>query len=365
MQIDKYDADTAALIRSCLEQQKKLDPKVLKTLAQLKKTAARKKDDALLGFTYFYYANVHYLMELNYENFRTYLVKAISHLQKADEPALLGRAYNFIGVDACNMGSYDVAYHYFMMALHVAESSRSLEYLKGVVNANVGMLYMRLGNDQMARQLMRISIKQTVADRDDIFFYHNLISCHYLDGVLSLRLNDIAGAERADRAIAKIEKEPIDPGVTGAQIVIHVLRAELAHTKGNRAEFAHHTNLLVDSLHSMRLIFDFMEDISIFTRFLLDKKELPYVRRILDKISNDVYNSDSAQMKKIVTDLEIDYYEATDDRELSYRFLQKQHALEKERAVERNGVYLFSIGLIDLMGDSKKETSSKRRTRKS
>ncbi|MBR0164796.1 MAG: hypothetical protein IJQ12_09000 [Lachnospiraceae bacterium] len=361
MNIDRYDSQTATLIRTCLEQQKTLDPKVLKTLAQLKKTATRKKDDALLGFTYFYYANVHYLMELNYDNFRTYLVKAISHLQKANEPALLGRAYNFIGVDACNMGSYDVAYHYFMMALHVAETNRTLEYLKGVINANIGMLYMRLGNDQMARQIIRMSIKQTVIDKDDIFYYHNLISCHYLDGVLSLRLGDVKGAERADQAIAKIEKEPIDPGVTGAQIVIHVLRAELAHTLGDRSLFAHHTNLLVESLHSIRLIFDFMEDISIFTRFLLDKKELPYVRRILDKISNDVYNSDSAQMKKIVTDIEIDYYTAAEDKEQTFRFLQKKHTLEKERAVERNGVYLFSIGLIDLMGESKKETTSKRR----
>ena len=350
MDINTYDEKTAALIRTCLEQQRTRNPKAIASLESLKKIAEKTKDNSLLGFACFYLANTHYRMNLNYHHFRSYLVKGISCLQQTDDYSLLARSYNYVGIDASNNGCYDVAYHYFMMSQRIVEPMND-PYLESIISVNLGQLYARLGNDHLARQTIRLSIQQAEKSVDDLYYLHNLISCHCLDGMLSIRLKDYKSAHKTDDIIRELMETTDDESLMGSQLLVLILRTELALVDNDRPLFDERFAEIMRFLETSDAVFDFIEDVLQFCMFLIEQNELPSVRRILDSIDDDTMRSGSIQMMFNVTEVEIACYDTLKDEEHLNFFLRRQHDLEKRRQSEQNRIYFMSISLIDSMYD--------------
>ena len=350
----RYDAETTKLIETCMELQKKRDPKALASLEALRKIAEKKNDSALCGFAYFYLANTHYRLELNHHHFRSYLVKAIGFLQESNEKDLLARAYNYVGLDASNNGCYDVSYHYFMTAQRLVEELDDA-YIKGIVLTNLGQLYARLGNTHLARQTIRLSLQLAEGREDDLYYFHNLISAHYLDGVFSIRLSDYDGARKADTAIRVLEAMKPADALMGAQIVIHFLRAEIALIDNDRDLFEANVSSVLDTFGTGGWVFDFIEDITMFCTFLIEQNELAVARQLLDRIGPAAEQSGNLQMMLMVTEVEIAYHELVKDERMLFRHLRHRHDLERRRQSEVNRIYFLSIGLIDSMDEIMRE----------
>ena len=225
MDINKYDEKTKSLIELCLEQQRTRDPKALSSLEALKKVAEKAKDNELLGFACFYIANTHYRMNLNNHHFRSYLVKGISCLQQTDDYALLARSYNYVGIDACNNGCFDVAYHYFMMAQRILDPLDE-PYMKSIVAVNLGQLYARLGNFHLARQTIRLAIQLAGTPADDFYYDYNFVGCCCMDGFLSIQLKDYKSAKASDETIRLVEERVPEGTLMGMHVMMFILRAE-------------------------------------------------------------------------------------------------------------------------------------------
>ena len=360
MDIGSYDAKTASLIQKTLDQQKEMEPGIFRTITRLKKTARETQDDALMGFALYQQADACYAMEVDYAKFRKCLGESIVYLRQAEDPELLMRAYNLVGIDATNNGSLDVAYYYFMMALRTG-SNLNNNYLNGIVNANIGQVYSKLGNPREARKYVRLSNRQQRrGDRNDIYFYHNLINGYFMEAMLDIELGETALVKELNKKIEQLEAESGGKGIASAQIPVSFMRTQMAMLRGDKQLFRQRIDETIEMMKDAHQLFDFMEEITQFCFFLLDNKEAWSVRRILDLITDRIKGSGIVQMQRLVSLIELAYYEKIGDEEQINRALRKQHELTMEQEKERNRIYLYSIDLISTMDEMRKEQARMR-----
>ena len=361
MDLQSYDAKTASLIQKTQEQLREIDSGIFRTIARLKKIAQETGDDKLLGFALFHQAYACYSLEMGSAKFRRYLGKAIAHLRNAEDTELLMRAYNFVGIDASNNGSYDVAFYYYMTALHTGEHLDS-DYLKGILNGNIGYIYKKLGNPKLARKYMRLSNRlQEKGDAGDMYYYHNLITGYYTEAMLDIELGEAHLVEKLNAKIEKLEKQSGGRGLVSVQIPVMFMRTQMAHMRGDRQLFKKRVNDTIAMLGDNRMLFDFMEEIVDFCRFLLKNNEAWPVRQILDMITDRVQKSGIVHMMCQVSDIELRYYETIGDEEQITRHLRRERELAAEQEKEKNRIYLYSIDLIATMDDMRKEQQRMRR----
>lgn len=355
MDMSLYDAKTASLIQKVLSQQKEMDPGVFRSIARLKRIAKEADDAALLGFAYYQQADACYTMEVDYAKFRKCLGKAIGYLRDSEDAELLVRAYNFVGIDASNNGSYDVAYYYYMMALRAVENLNN-DYLKGIVNANIGQIYYRLGNVKEARKYVRLSNRQQKnGDKNDIYYYHNLINGYFMEAMMDIALGETALVKELNAKIEKTEEESGGMGIASVQIPVRFMRIQMALLNGDRKLFRKRIDEAIEMLKGTHQLFDFMEEISVFCIFLLNNNEAWSVRQILDLVTERITRSGIVQMMRQVSEIELAYYEKIGDDEQINRYLRKQHELSAEQEKEQNRIYQYSIDLISTMDEMRKE----------
>ncbi|MBQ4416493.1 MAG: tetratricopeptide repeat protein [Butyrivibrio sp.] len=281
MDLTGYDRQTDALLEKLHEQKKGLHPGVFRTLSALKKIAEEEEDIALLGYVYYQRADAYYSLDKGYDRFRSELAKAISCLQRADDPALLARAYNMVGIDACNNGSLDVAYYYFTMSLRTAEEAGD-PYLEGLANSNIGQVFFELGNLKRARQYVRKSTRQQQGlHMDDVYYYHNMINSWYTDGLLSIRLGDIKSAVRCCKEIDREIEASGGRGLESVAIPVVRLRIQIALVQKDEAAYEARVKELYALIGDACQLFDFMTDITQFCMFLIGKDRVQPVRKIL------------------------------------------------------------------------------------
>ena len=358
-----YDSKTIELIDLCMERRKNYDRRIISSLKRLCKIGREKNDPALLGFAYYHLADACYSMELSYNSFLNYLSKSLNYMIKAGDDTMIPSACNFFGIDAANNGSYDVAYHYYAMAMRIAEENED-DNMRGVISANLAHLHECLGNLRHARQLYLKSNRLARGHSENIYYYHNLINSEYAIGFISLRLGDVKSAQRAEKRIRKLEKEAGETRMYGMEMLIHFLRVELALTTGEDASFQTLMNDLIRYMGEKYLEFDIMDDILNFCKFLLDYNKTVQVLRILDLIRDKVERSDVVQIKKAYKEIEIAYYEKTGEQKKLSQSLHEHFHLALTQQTERNRIYLSSIGMINLIDNLRSERAQMRQENK-
>ncbi len=354
MDITRYNPETQKLIEKAMEDQMALDPKSIETLNEIRDIAEEQKDEGLLGFAYYYLANTYYTLEMDYQLYRENLGTAIRHLLLANDNELLTRAYNFIGVDASNNGSYDISYYYYMLALHTCEDLGN-EYLFSIVNANIGQLYVRLGDYATGREYIRKSSMNE--DRsDDLYYYHNLLNGMVLDGTTSIKMGDLESAIEMDRQIQEMEEQLSGgEGINEVRMSALFFRAQVALLREDKDLYRRLVADALEELLDTHLIFDFIEDIYDFCMFLLEKGETEPVRQILDNLWDTIEDSGVNHMIRLFADIRIAYYEKIGDRENANTLLRKIHMLSDEQRKEQNKLYMYSMQLIDTMDEMRRE----------
>ena len=355
MDLTGYDRQTGELLEKLHIQKRDLQPGIFRTLSALKKIAEEEEDITLLGYVYFHRADAYYALEKGYDKFRRDLAKSISCLQRADEPALLMRAYNMVGIDACNNGSLDVAYYYFTMALRTAEEAKD-PYLEGLANANIGQVFFELGNLKRARQFVRKSTRQQQGlHMDDVYYYHNMINSWYTDGLLSIRLGDIKSAVRCCKEIDREIEASGGRGLESVAIPIVLLRIQIALAQKDEETYEARVKEMFAMIGDAHQLFDFMSDITLFYMYLIGHNRLKPVRKILNTIGNKIAATGVVHMIRQVEQIEIAYYEKTGNEKQVMKHLRRQHELDTKEKDEHNVIYAQSIHLIESMDSIRKE----------
>ena len=355
MDISGYDRETVELIEKVFDQKRDLSEEVLVTLSELREIAYGREDFTLRGFVHFHIADALYSFEKGYESFRENLAKAVSYFELAGEGELLARAYNYVAVDALNNGSFDVAYFYLMNAMHTCEKIES-NYLLSIINNNIGQVYARMHSYEKAIGYVRIGTKlQTLGPKDDFYYHQNMINGYFSEGMLCSLMGDIAGAKEADAQIAKLEEEADVSSMPSVFMPISMLRMIISILEGNEEEYEARSKDIIEKLQDARRVYDFITDVEDFCHILIDYGKMDAAKEVLKIMKDTVEASPVIQMKRIISSLEIAYFEKMGDVEQVNLHLREQYDLAEQQQAEQNRIYQYSIDLINIMNEQRKE----------
>ena len=361
MDIQNYDPKTIEVIEKLNEQKKAFSEEMFETADQLLEIAQEKAEDALLGFTYFHIADALYAFEKDYSLVRENLAKAIYYLSIADEKELLTRAYNYVAIDAMNNGSYDVAYLYLMNAMQTCEELDN-NYLKCIINNNLGQVFARMRSYAKAVKYVHLGNKlQEMCSKDDFYYFQNLICGYFSEGILYALMGDVDSAKAMDRQIAVVENDEEFTDISTVYIPITLLRVMLAVLDSDSYSYETLSREFIEKLWESHRIYDYITDIEDLCNFLIEHDHLDLVKEVLDIIKNTVDATDIVLMKKIFSSIEIAYYEKLGDEEKVIECLRVQYHLSEQQQMEQNKVYQYSIDLIDIMDEQRKEQEKVRR----
>ena len=355
MDINNYSKEIQDLNTKMLEQKGVMAPEIFDTLSVLMEKADELNDDNMIGYVHYHLADSLYAFEVDYSRFRVHLAKAINHLQIANDNALLVRAYNYVGIDALNNGSFDVAYYYYMTALDIAKSINS-SYLEGIVMDNIGQVFERIGNYDKALDYVHSSNElQLEGDTSDIYFYQNMVNGYFSEGVLNIALGNIEEAKRLENEIRKLESNEYVANVTSVVIPVSFLRLQLAILEGNEDLVEEYSEKAMDMIDDAHRLFDFITDIRDLCYFLIEYNRLEIVRKILDEISEIIKDNNINEMMRHLSNIEVAYYEKLGDEEQVAKHLRDLYILSKKQEKEQTKIYEMSIELINSMNKLKKE----------
>lgn len=355
MDINTYDSNTAALIEKVFEQKLNISEEVLETLSRLEEAAYETEDFALRGFVHFHIADALYTFEKGYTSFRENLAKAISYFELAGENELLARAYNYVAVDALNNGSFDVAYLYLMNAMHTCEKIEN-KYLLSIINNNIGQVYARMHSYEKAIGFVRAGTRlQALSPKDDFYYYQNMINGYFSEGMLSALMGDVEGAKKADAEIAKLEEETDVSNTPSVFMPISMLRLIICILEGNEEEYEARSKDILEKLQDAYRVYDFITDVEDFCHILIEHDKLDTAKEVIEVIKGTVETSPVIQMKKILSSLEIAFFEKKGDVEKVNLHLREQYHLAEQQQAEQNRIYQYSIDLINIMNEQRKE----------
>ena len=355
MDINKYDSHTVELIEKVFEQKLNITEEVLDTLNRLKEVAYEMEDYALQGFVHFHMADALYTFEKDYTSFRENLAKAISFFELAGENELLARAYNYVAVDALNNGSFDVAYLYLMNAMHTCEKIENT-YLLSIIYNNIGQVYARMHSYEKAIEYVREGTRlQALSPKDDFYYYQNMICGYFSEGMLNALRGDIAGTKEVDAEIAQLEKEADVSNMPNVFMPLAILRLIICIMEGNEEEYEVRSKDIIEKLQDAHRVYDFITDIEDLCHILIEHNRLDLAGEIIKIVKDTVEASSVIQMKKIISSLEIAYFEKMGDDEQVSLHLREQYHLDQQQHDEQNRIYQYSIDLINIMNEQRKE----------
>ncbi len=355
MNIQNYDSKTVELIEKVFEQKRLMDEDIFNTLPVLLERAQELEDYTLQGFAHFHIADAYFAFEKGYKKFRENLARCIYCFNLGGEKELLTRAYNFVAIDALNNGSFDVAYFYLMNAMQTCEGTEN-NYLLSMLNHNIGQVFARMHSFDKAVGYVRLGTEfQLLCPADDFYYYQNLTNGYFSEGVIHALMGNVEGAKAADREIARLENETDVSNNPSVFIPIILLRIMIAILEGDEEEYEVKSRELIEKLRESHRIYDFITDIEDLCNFLLEKNHMDTVGEILSIIKDTVADTDVVQMQKIVSSIEVAYYDKLGDAEKVNECLREQYHLSKQQQMEQNRIYQYSIDLINSMDEQRKE----------
>ena len=355
MDINNFEPEIVALIEEIYSQKRDMSKEVLNTIPRLLEIAEEQGDKRLQGFAHFHLADSLYAFEVDYDGLRRHLAKAIFYLNQVGEKELLARAYNYVAIDALNNGSNDVCYLYLMNALQTCEDIDN-DYLKCIINNNIGQVFARMHSFEKAVKYVRKSNElQALCNKDDFYYNQNMINGYFSEGILHALMGDIEGAKEADAKIAALEKETDLSLMKSVFIPILLLRLMIAVMEGDNEDADSKSRELIKKLKESHRIYDFITDIEDLCRFLIENGYLDTAKEIVDIIKTTVESTNVVLMKKIISSIEIAYYEKNGDAAKLNEHLLEQYRLSEQQQMEQNRIYQYSIDLIDIMEEQRRE----------
>lgn len=340
-----YDPKTNNDIALVLQLWKRQQTGAGKPLNRLKKTATALQDNALLGFVWFHFADLYYYREPDYERFKKSITNAIRTLMHSSETELLARAYNFVGFDAVNYGSYDVAYNYYMTGLKICEHIPDA-VVPGIINTNLGQLFNELGYYTLARQYIRQGIRIIKNHPEDGKYYRNLINMHFQDGMISLAMNRIDDVEKTMHTIRKLTEHFQDADEGELDLPLAFIRVWIALERKQMKEAKYLMDDMIVALVNEPAIYDCIDDLFTFLRYLTEHKHVSFAKRVIDVIKDTVESGGITHIMLMFNEIMVSYYDAAGNERMVTKQLRKQHELGKQLRTDQRKMHLFSIDLI-------------------
>ena len=353
MDLSRYDKKTQELIEECERLTVIVDSGALRCLRRLKRLARELEDQDLLGFVYFYYANWYY-DNSQYEKFQKSLEQAIEALLRSDAYELLSRAYNFFAIDAQNNDALDVAYSYYMNALQFAEMADDKNVI-GIATHNLATFYYWVGDYSTARKYFRKSAKLLENNKENSFYYRNLLIAYISEGVSSLGMGDTASADLAFKKVSKIHKVIPESHFRDVRLSYEFFKVRLALAEEDREAVNESLKVIMKILRDEFMPFVEMSDIRDFCYDMIKYEEWDMVGELLELVEPRVMQENVTHAMCMLVELEIEYYDKVNDKHKLMEALKQQHVLLQRQREEKTKIFQYSMNLINLVSDLHRE----------
>ena len=348
-----YDKNTRGLVEKFQELYGEDDSGALTTLRKLKKIGEEKKDHWLLGWVYFYLANIYYDTS-KYEKFQHSLREAIRHLLRSKDRGLLARAYNFFAIDAQSNDALDVAYTYYSSALRFVDEDKAPGVV-GIVVQNLASFNYIVGNHDLARKYYRKAIKLIERNKNDLFYNRNKLITIVNDGINSVVMDDLPAAKKALKISQKILGELDEEIVKDVVLALDFLEVRIALAEGNKETIEDKAEYLFKELDDETISFMEMEDIVGLCQAYLDAGRHDFVERLLSVITPHIEEADVTHVLRILADIEIQFYQESGDEKSLVNSLRKRHRIMLRQKEEQAQIHKYSMELIEIAGELREE----------
>ena len=324
-------------------------PLALGVIGKLKRMGEKEKNNSLIGYAYYRYAYYYYFTIPESSKFHKNLQLAIKYLIRSDNQEYLAAAYNLVAYDAEDLGAFDVAYAYFMLALHASEEIKGIA-LPGIVSGNAGRLLVELGDIKEGRSLIRKSFKNLKNFTSMHVYNYNMIITYSDETLASFILEDVKGVEKCHRQIEKYynkasqeEKELSKSYYYLSAVFVDILK------KDKKALDKSLTLLLKSWEHCEGIDFvGLMLESESLCKAMLKRKYNNEAKKVLKAIESlkDGSNLNAALRYYALL---IYYYEKVGAKKELKKALQAQYEVEKEQKAEAVRLAKYSLEFADMI----------------
>ena len=144
-------------------------------------------DESLVGFGYFYYAQIYYSLN-DGDHFFDAVGNAMGHLLTAGEWGFVAQCYNFLGITAMNRGNAPIALDYYLNGVNHCRKY-GLPEVEAVLNINIGALDVTCGRYEQAQEFLERAFAYVDKDKENparisllMCIYCNLGKCLIAQG---------------------------------------------------------------------------------------------------------------------------------------------------------------------------------------
>lgn len=134
------------------------------------------EDPKLVGFGYFYIAQVYYSLNDGNQFFEN-ISKALSYLERAKQWEYVAKAYNILGITALNRGNAPIAFDYYLNGITYC-NKYNLPEIEVILNINCGVLSMQTARYDDALSFFEKAYNY-MSDKVDDPCYHSYMICIY------------------------------------------------------------------------------------------------------------------------------------------------------------------------------------------
>lgn len=176
MDIKRYDSNIQKLIND-VQDFGKIDAELsIKKCYKLIEYGNEHNDVSILGYGYYYLANINYYLNDGKLFFDT-IPYAIKYLEESRQWELLARSYNVLGITAANRGNEPIALDYYFNGLSFCKKYNIPE-VEVLLNVNCGALYLESKSYEEAKKYLNLGREYLKVHEDDKN-YHSYMMCVY------------------------------------------------------------------------------------------------------------------------------------------------------------------------------------------
>ncbi len=292
--------------------------------------AHRIGDEELLGFSYFYKGEAHYILNEVQEMFRS-MAQSVAYLSRTGQWALLARAYNMMAITSINRGQAPVAVDYYLLSLKCAEE-HGVDSIICSIHINLGYLYMQNGiYDEAQRHFDEAYTLYCGFDNKQakigtlMMIYTNLATCYMLRGDM----------EHAKEYLDRLMQECSSYFTYMDKVYVGCMAARYYHLEG---DFKKRDETIQDIMkvfaEKQMPILDLFDDLYSLCELTLEIKNYDVLLTLIKELEPVVSHTGLLSLDRKVQELKISYYDICGKKEeyvkATARFFKLSQRLETE-----------------------------------
>lgn len=306
---------------------------ILDYAEKIKQLGESTKDAALLGFSYYYIAETHYMLN-DVEKFLEHIMQSLEHLQRSKQWRLMAQAYNLLGIASNNQGNAPFALDYYLVGTSVCEIN-GLPLEKAIIEYNIGSIYMTYQEYSRAIHYLESSAAGfgAIPENEQIISYRYIIymslaSCH-------MALHNM---ERAGYYLSRVKEESAGALEDMEKMYFLCVQARYYNELPNAQLRDECIQEIWENLTPHLNIIDIFDDIYNYCQMLLDIDKFQELWAVLDMVDSIIRPANLVYLQRRMLNIKLEYYKKTGDNS---GFLQAAGLYyELSRMKEREEAYV-------------------------